>query len=339
MILSVSRGKTARSAASVIAMSCLAASLACGPEDYQKPIQDFQDASNSVISADRTFLANENTIEQNKFIDQMVFEQKPLGPGDIDRQTIITPEEIRLRTAALDTLSKYTVNLAALAQGKPGKAIGEDTRTLSTNLQGLAKDAGARFNPDKSQAAFNTKFSGIAGAAASAIGAVAQLIVEHKARVEIEKSVTATDHEVTELINLISDDANGSYLRQKNQLSIYGVQLYKDYSCEITVADGSPAPAEGVQCPRREKGVQADPIALLSLAERIKSFRVQQTTLENANPGPAIDKMRKAHEDLVAYVTHKNPKTLQQLLSSVQGFLEAAQPLGQARQDLVKASK
>ena len=58
----------------------------------------------------------------------MVFEQKPLGPGDIDNQTIITPQEIKLRTAALDTLSKYTVNLAALAQGKPGKAIGEDTK-------------------------------------------------------------------------------------------------------------------------------------------------------------------------------------------------------------------
>jgi hypothetical protein len=338
-MLSVCVSKASRSIASIIAVSCLAASLACGPEDYQKPITGFQEASSSVIAADRIFLANENTIEESKFIDQMVFEQKPFGPEDIDKQTIITPEEIKLRTAALDALSKYTVNLAALASGKPATAVGTDCKTLSTNLQGLAKDASARPNPNKSQAAFNTKFSGVAGAAASAIGAVAQLIIEHKARVEIEKSVTATDHEVTELINLISDDANGSYLRQKSQLSIYGVQLYKDYSCEITPTDASPARTDGVQCPKRAAGSQADPIALLALADRIKSFRSQQTTLENANPGPAIEKMRKAHENLVAYVTHKNPETQQQLLSSIQDFLKAAQPLGQACQDLVKATK
>jgi hypothetical protein len=315
-------------------------SLACRPEDYQKPIQGFQNASNTVIAADRAFLSNENTIEQNKYIDQQVFEQKPLGSTDIDNQVIITPDEIKLRTVALDALSKYTASLATLAQGKVDPSTGQNMKTAGTNLQTSATNAGNQANPNPDQAAFNKKFSGAAGAAAAAIGAVAQLIMDHKARKEIEQSVKDTDKEITGLITLIGNDAQGSYLRQKNQLGFYGTQLYNDYKCEIAVDSNSAPGVNEVKCPQKGKGVQADPVILLTLADRIKSFRTQQTALENANPAPAIAQMQKAHEALVVYVSsNKDPKTLSDLVTEVKNFESAAQPLGQAIQGLVTAIK
>lgn len=340
MNCSVGGGKTSRSKMAMIAAGILVMTLACGPADYQKPILGFQDASNTVIAADRVLLSNMNTVEQNSFIDQSVFEHKTFGPADIDARTIISSTEIKMRTQALDALSRYTTNLATLAQGKAASSVGQDTKTLSTNLQTLAKDASNQLNPDKDQAAFNTKFSGVAGAAAAAIGAVAQLIMDHKARTEIEKSIKATDKDVTALIGLIGDDAQVSYLRQKAQMGSYGMQLYKDYSCEIAAGNTPASNSDGVQCPKKEKGVQGDPVALLTLADKIKSLRVQQAALENANPAPAIAQMKKSHEALVAYVSsNKSPQTLSDLITEVQAFISSAQPLGQAVQSLTAALK
>src|SRR2546423_13907315 len=79
----------------------LLALTGCGPEDYQKPIQQFQDASAVVISTTNTFLNNENLIEQNKAIDQIVFEEKGLDLKQIDAIQYITPDEIKARTEAL----------------------------------------------------------------------------------------------------------------------------------------------------------------------------------------------------------------------------------------------
>jgi hypothetical protein len=76
------RSGIARSLASIIVTGSFILSLARGPEDYQKPIQGFQNAANTVIAADRAFLSHENGIEQNLYIDQQVFEQKPFGPDD-----------------------------------------------------------------------------------------------------------------------------------------------------------------------------------------------------------------------------------------------------------------
>lgn len=314
--------------------------LSCGPEDYQKPIEGFQTAANIVIAADRAFLSNENTIEQNSYIDKQVFEQKPFGPADIAKQTIISPAEIKLRTDALDALSHYTTSLATLAQGKADPSTGQKMKTSSDNLQASGTKADSQTGSTGTQSAFSKKFSGVATAAAAAIGAVAKLVIAHKARNEIKQSVVSTDEDITKLISLIRDDAQGSYERQKTQLGNYGVQLYNDYKCEIQRDGGPAADAAEVTCPKREKGVQADPVILLTLADRIKAFELQQATLESANPAPAIAQMQKAHESLVAYVSaDKDPKKLADLITDVQNFVNASQPLGQAVQSLMKAAK
>jgi hypothetical protein len=263
-------------------------------------------------------LNNENTVEQNKVLDDLVFERKPLNLQEIDKIEIITPEEIKIRIAALDALSQYTSNLAQLAQGKTGSAVGDSTKQLSDSLKSLADDAN-KLPATKTTFLDNAKFSGLTSAAASAIGAVAQLIVEHKARHELERSIVENDAAVKALIQQISDDATSSYERQKNQLGAYGSQLSRDYETEL-----------------KEK---TDPIFLLNFAKTIKSYRAQKLQLANANPAPAIEKMQKAHEALVAYVaSDKSPKTFAELVTAVQDFIAAVQPLGQAVQALVSAS-
>jgi hypothetical protein len=347
----------------IVLTACLVSSLACGPEDYQKPIQDFQNAANTIIAADRAFLSNENSIEQNKYIDQQVFEQKPFGPDDVEKQIIISPAEIKLRTDALDALAQYTTSLATLAKGKTDSSTGQNIKQSGTSLQTAAAVAGSQTTSNsaatadsqttstkeqaaKDQAAFKAKFSGLATAAATAIGAVAQLVIEHRARTEIKKSVAATDSQITALIDLIGEDAQGSYLRQQNQLGGYSVQLYNDYKCEILVDNKSaPDPSvtnpREVECPKRAKGVQADPVVLLTLADRLKSLQIQRTTLANANPATAITQMQKAHTALVAYVSSNNKDTskLSDLITDVKNFVSAAQPLEQAVQKLMTTTK
>ncbi len=292
--------------------------MACGPEDYQKPVQQFQDASTVVISATRAFLTNENTVEQNKALDDLVFERKPLSLAEIDKIEIISQKEIKIRTDALNALAQYTSNLVILTQGKAGSAVGDNTKKLSDSLKTLADDA-KKLPATKTTFLNNAKFSGIVSAAASAIGAVAQLIVERKARRELERSIVANDAAVTALIQQISDDAQGSYLRQKNQLGAYGDQLSRDYEKEI---EGKP-----------------DPILLLNFAKTIKSYRTQNSQLSDANPAPAIAKMKAAHEKLVAFVkSDKRPETLAELVTAVKNFVDAAQPLGLAVQALISAS-
>jgi hypothetical protein len=302
----------------LLAFSVIFLQLGCGPQDYQQPIQNFQDATTVVINSARVFLNNMNTIEQNGSLDELVFEKKPLSLPELNKITIITPEEIRIRTDALDALSQYTANLAHLAQGKESSAIADSTTKLSSSLKTLADDA-KKLPVVKGTVLDNSKFSGLLSAAAAAVGAVAQLLVDHKARFEIERSIEANDAAVTELLQQISDESTAAYLRQQAQLGAYGDQLSRDYEKELM---GTP-----------------DPILLLGFAKLIKSYRAQQLQLAQANPSVAIDKMKKAHQALVTYAkSNKTPQTLADLVKAVQEFVNAAQPLGQAVQGLINAA-
>jgi len=303
----------------LFALLATVVTVSCGPGDYQQPVKQFQDASDVVIAATRTFLDHENTVEENAVIDRQVFEQKPLDPAAINAADIISPEEIKLRTDALDALAKYTANLGLLASGKAAAEVGQDTKTLSKSLEKLADDA--KNVPGAQGTIFdNQKFSGIAGAAAGAIGAVAQLIIDRKARRELEHAVVANDPAVQNLLQLIADDATLAYERQKATLSATGFQMYNIYKEELQKPD-------------------RDPVLLLLMADRIKNFRTQQSVLPAADPAPAILAMKKAHSALVSSIeSDKTPHGLSQLVEAVHDLATAAGPLGDAVQELVKAS-
>src|SRR5579863_5504166 len=81
----VIRPNVNRLAVSALALVVLAVlQIGCGPEDYQKPIQQFQDASAVVINTTRMFLGNMNVIEQNEELDNVVFQRKPLDLAKLE---------------------------------------------------------------------------------------------------------------------------------------------------------------------------------------------------------------------------------------------------------------
>jgi len=294
--------------------------VSCGPEEYQAPVKKFKDASQVVIDATRSFLAHENVVEEEAFIDQRVFERQPMDPEVIAKVDVISPEEIRLRTAALDALAKYTTNLGQLAAGKFTADTGHDTKAQSDSLKKVSDDARTIPEP-RGRMLDNQKFSGVASAAAGVIAAVAQLMIEKKARHELEQAVVENDAAIQQLIQLISDDCTLAYERQKATLSATGVQLYSTYKLELEKKD-------------------KDSLLLLVLADRIKVFRGKQAILVAADPSSAILGMKKAHSALVACVqSNKTPRSLAELVKSIQEFSGAAEPLGAAVQSLVSASR
>jgi len=280
-------------------------SAGCEPEDYQKPIRQFQDASKVVISATEALLKNMNTIEQNHEVDQRIFEKRDLNLPEINKLEIISPTEIKIRTNALHALAQYTTNLAELAQGKPAASVGDSTAKLGTSLDQLAEDAKS-LQVTRSFFDNNPRFGGALSSAGSAIGMVAQLMMKNKARRVIEQSIVDNDPAVTQLLDLIGEDANAAYQRQKNALGYFGTIASKAYQDEL--------------------GRNPDPVELLNFAVMIKAYRAQVAQL--ADPSNAISKMRKAHDALVACVkSHKNPTAISELNSAVMDFVNAVRPL------------
>src|SRR6185369_2670544 len=126
----------------------------------------------------------------------------------VDVPMVIPPEAIEVRTKALRVLSKYIENHAELASGKPGEAVGKETAALSKTLDQTVDDAkklADLVDPDTHHDFIsNSKFSSLASPVASAIGAVAQMIINHKARREIEQSLAQQEDSVKTLMDLLS---------------------------------------------------------------------------------------------------------------------------------------
>jgi hypothetical protein len=322
---------------------CFSLQFASAADNSLKPIQQFQDSCNVVIAASRQFLSNQNTIEQNKAIDDAAFENAPIDLAEIDKIELITPAEIKLRTDALDALAQYTSNLADLALGKNNTEIGDNSKKLSDSLTALAGDA-KKLPVSKTGFLLNAKFSGAASAAAMAVGLVAQMFVEHKARTKIYQSIVENDGAITALIALISSDAELSYERQKNQLGAYGTQLSRSYEVELVrkpdpkdCAEKPAEPPPPTDCVMNAS--KPDPIVMLNFASLVKTYRAQQLQLSIANPGPAIDKMKTAHQALVSYIKSENKEGIASLRIAMQEFVDSAQALGQAAQTLPTATK
>jgi hypothetical protein len=272
----------------IFLLSVLIATFAsCGPADYQKPIQQFQEASSVVIASTKAYLNNVNTTEENARIEQLSFERQPIDPLTLGTVDLITPEEINVRVQALDHLSRYTANLATLAGGKETASVSQKTQDLSKSVQQLAKDAGS-LPTAKSTILDNSKFAGAVSAAATAIGQIAQLFAERRARKEIEKAVRDNDHAVTALIDLLGTEIEAAYARQESTLDALSIYLYRAYN---------------------DHRATTDSVLMLTLADRLEAYHQHKLALRAADPGPSVAAMKKTHSALVEFVnSDKDPK-------------------------------
>lgn len=301
----------------------------CGPTDYEKPIHDFGRASAIVIVAANDFYCNYNFLETRNSLTQTATmgQEIKLKPTEdrlmtVDVPMVIPPEAIEVRTKALKVLSKYIQNLAELASGKPGEAIGKETAALSKTLDQTVSDAkklADLVNPDTNHAFIsNSKFASLASPVASAIGAVAQMIINHKARREIEQSLAQQEESVKALMDLLSREMGLIYERQKSNLRLNQMLASQIYNEAV----------------KEKKGLAER----VSAADLIANGERETQLLQAADPQPAVDKMKATFEALVAYAkSDKNPKTIADLFATVQDFVSEAGPLGDASHGLVTA--
>jgi hypothetical protein len=287
--------------------------LACGTADLQKPIQQFQDASNVVISGSRAMLNQVNAVEQNAAIDKAAFEAGPIDLEQVRKLELVSSQDIGVRTKALGELSNYISSLASLASGKGNDAIATQTDNFSKSLGTLAKNASA-LPVSKASFIKNAEFGNGLQLAATAFGTVARMLAEHKARAEIVKSIADTQAPIDSLINQLSAELSGAYARQKTTLDFQQISLATLYKREIAKA-------------------QPDGNKLMILGDRIKSYLQQESTLAAANPEASINAMRNAHDALVKYVkTNHDPKSLKELLDAAQSFVNEVKSFGDALQ-------
>lgn len=283
----------------------------CAPDqDYTPVVTQFQQSSATLAQSFHTLLANANVVEYEHYIDTQTFDRAPLTAAEIDTRAVISPAELKLRSDAVLALAAYTTALATLAHGKEEGKIEYDASLASTSFATLSSDAqtaAAAHHLIPGTADYAGPIAGAVGAA----GAILGLIERHHTHEEIRKSIEQNDPALAALFNLLGTESQAIYERQKSAQSAQGVLLFTSYNREI----GQPAP---------------DKEYLLQLSERIRQFRRNQALVARSDPAPAIAAFKKSHDALVALVLAPKtarPKSLSELIASVQSFAAEVQPL------------
>lgn len=286
---------------------CVLSVLVCaggciGDADYSAGVTEFQRASVTLTVAFQALLNNANVVEENHYIDGQTFEGKPINPDEVRKQDVITPDEIKLRTAAITALADYTMALASLASGKPARQIQDDADKASDSMKGLASDAAAAGARD---------FSSPVAAAVSAAGEVLALIEKRRGMADVKASLQKNDPAVQALFTLISNESTQLYKRQQSTLSDTGVLLFHDYNS--TAGNSSTSVADRLQ-----------------LSDRIKQYQQANVALACSDPSDAIKAFKDAHDALVkAILAPKADRkmTFSELEKSVRAFAAEVQPL------------
>ena len=301
-----------RSLAVFVAVLLLHAQAGCGNQDYERPIRQFQEASAVVIAAARQSLQQMNDVEEKAELNRQIFEAEPFDENKIKARDVISDDELNVRVNALDQLARYTSALADLAALNASGEVTQKFQNVSSAFTSLSADA-ARIGGKSSTVFDNPKFSGLVQVATLGIGAVVRAIEEHRARREIEKEIRDHDADVTALIRLIGDELGNAYQRRKQADSLERVFLTNSLKIELAKAE------------------RGDPVLRILLGDRLSDWLNRQPAIASADPKPAVEAMRKAHEALVAYVgSDKSPKNLSQLIAAADSFFSEVQPLARA---------
>ncbi len=281
-------------------------------DDYSKVVNEFQESSNTLTAAYQSLLTHANLIEQNQFIDEQVFEAKPIDPASIKAHAILTDDEIKLRVSAIKALTDYTCALATLAAGKSAAQIETDAAKASTSLGKLSTDAAtAIVKPAAGSTA--PDYSTPVSAAVTAIGDVIGLIEKHRGENEVKESLRKNDPQVTALFAMLSDESTSLFERQKTALGQTGAIVFRNYA----VARGQTPPKTA---------------ELLQFSDRIKQYQSETTLIADSDPSHAIRSFQDSHDKLVKAILapkDKKKQSLAELIASVRSFAAEVTPLAQ----------
>ena len=287
---------------------CLTLLTGCiSNDDYSKAVASFHDSSAKLTSGFQDLLTSANLAEENAFIDAQVFEAGPIDPASIASHDLLTPDQIKLRLAAIKALTDYTEALATLASGKPAAAITADTDKASDSLKSLTADVTAAASST------TTDYATPISAAVSAIGDVISLIERHRGENDVRESLRKNDPALAALFNLLSKESASLFARRQATLSNSGNLLFHDYA--VAAAHVPPNSAE-----------------LLQLSDRIKQYQQNQTLIAASDPTKAVADFQASHDKLVATILapkDQKQKSLAELIRALKSFASDVIPLGQ----------
>ena len=237
-------------------------------------------------------------------------------------RAVLSNEGVRLRLAAIKSLSAYTLALAEVASGKSEDQIAAHATAAGKGIAGLTGDLEAALTKDRPEAR-TADYSGIITAAASAAGELVQLLEKRHSRAELRANLKKNDPAMKALFLLIGTDAGRIYQQQKQAVNNRGTTMYESYAMAIRES-----PPNGAY--------------VLDLSDRIKRFRKQADLLALADPKPAFTAWAAAHDELVTVLldsggAQKKKQSLREIVADVEAFAGEVQPLAANVQALAQA--
>jgi hypothetical protein len=281
-------------------------SVGCAtPATYHEPITRFQQASTVVIEVARTQYMSANNLERDAMIDGCVVQRKEIKVSDLNNAelTVLGPDQLAVRMAALDALAKHCQLLLTLASSDAPAKAKDAANSLQAAIVGL--NTALTHEPD-------VDFKNIAGGFTAIAGEAAQLALEAQIRKSLDKAIMASEKDVKALMAKLRDEMGDLYERQRGRLSAARGAATEEYNKELK---------DGASVEKLEK-------AALKIKKAEDAWdRLPQTL----GAGPCLDAMAQAHQKLVDYArSPKKPQDLAGLVDAMDSFVTRAKTVADA---------
>lgn len=276
------------------------------PAAYKEPITRFQQASTAVIEGARIEYGVTNKRERDAVIDRLVAKKSKIDLKTLNDKEVrlLGVDDLAARMAALDALAKHGQLLLTLSSSDAPARAKDAANSLDDAIVSL-KSSLEKAPPDE----FKNKAEGFAVIAAE----VTKLALEVKISKALDKAITLSEKDVTDLIKLLKNDMSALHERQRSIISDARVSATDKYNDELAKPN-----------PNSEK--------LKEAASEIKKVEDAWNNLPLLlGAGPGLDAMAQAHQKLVEYAkSSKNPQDLVELVEATDAFVTRAKVIADA---------
>jgi hypothetical protein len=287
-----------------------------GLSEVQDSVSHLDQGAHAASSAEASFLASVQTTEcDSQFLtaaykfstDKAVNFQL----ADYCHPTILTTEQLKLRTAMMDALVLYADKMLAIATKGDNKTLGTDARTLATNLKALAKNGGVQLPKAAPE---------IATGVEAAFVAIAEMALDEKKY----KGIVEAAHDMqTPVDNLVRALTTENYGFAQEIVGAHEV-LESELREEITDARCITVPIAPDNKPRGERADK----------ERMANVTVDCSPTQ-ASAADTFFAILRARETL-AKVTGS---TIRQMATADWSSLDLSKPMNDALSAIAKANK
>jgi hypothetical protein len=279
---------------------------------YRAPVSTFQDASSVTVHSARIYLTQLNKIERDAYMRRQAANNQHIRLDEIEKTQSFSPEEIAVRLAALDGLSRYGELLGYLANSEAPERITASASDLADSLQKLSNNVSLLAKRPT-----NDRFVNSAGPAVKIVGEVARIAGEKKIQAALDHAILSGEAPIRDLIHAIRDDITIAYERKRNALSAQRVDYVDAYEDTL-----------GAKADFDQRRQRAD--ELIAYLDVWESFPL-------TNPNEGLNAMADAYSALVAYArSPKTPTDLSSLADQIELFAARANRVGMAIQQIEK---